>query len=170
MLPQIDKWFEDHKQRYVTTVALGADKDQIAVNIPGVKVSPETDKLAKGFAATMGKQLTDAGFANKFQLTDLAHKVSKTYEFKSVDVKAREVMLSWTDLWFISQKKIKTTSTLDPSDDTKLIIASPAFNDDNHVPLAVEFGIKNGQHLKDLGFNPTFTVTDGKQSWTHKLY
>lgn len=167
MLPQVNKWFEDHKQRFATAVD---DGGQIVVNIPDLKFSADTEKTAKEFAASMGKQLTDAGFKNDFKLTDLRTKVSKTYQLKSIDVQAREAVLPAVDLWFLSAKKIDTKSRLDPTDDTKLIITSPAFNDDNHVTMAVEFGIKYGKQLRDLGFNPAFTVTDGKQSWTHKLY
>lgn len=167
LLPQINKWFADHNQRYASAID---DGGVIVVNIPGLKLSPDTEKMAKEFAASMGKQLTEAGFGNDFKLTDLGAKVSKTYQLKTIDVQAREAVLPAIDLWFLSAKKIDTKSKLDPADDTKLIVGSPAFNDDNHVTMAVEFGIKYGKQLRDLGFNPAFTVTDGKHAWTHKLY
>lgn len=167
LLPTVSKWFENHNQRFASAMA---DGDRLIVNIPGLKISPETDKLAKEFASTWREKLTEASFANDFELKDLGAKVSKTYQLKSTDVIARETALKAVDLWFISQKKIKTTSTLDPANDTKLIVTSPDFTDDNHTTLTIEFSIKEGKGLRDLGFDPVYTVTNGRQAWTHKLY
>jgi len=167
LLPLISNWFENHGQRFASAIA---DGDRLVVNIPGLKTSPATDKLAKEFASAWRTKLIAAGFANDFELKDLGTKNSKTYQLKSIDVMARETVLKAVDLWFISQKKIKTTSTLDPADDTKLVVTSPDFNDDNHTTLTIEFSVKEGKGLRDLGFNPMYTVTNGRESWMHKLY
>ena len=167
LLPLISNWFENHGQRFASAIA---DGDRLVVNIPGLKISPMTDKLAKEFASAWASKLTEASFANDFELKDLGAKVSKTYQLKSTDVIARETALKAVDLWFISQKKINTSSTLDPADDTKLIVTSQDFTEDNHTTLTIEFSVKEGKGLRDLGFNQTYTVTNGHRSWTHKLY
>jgi len=166
LLPLVGNWFENHNQRFASAIA---DRNRLIVNLPGLKLSPATDKLAKEFASAWREKLTTAGFANEFELKDLATKITKTYELKSADFIAREASLKAVDLFFISQKKIKTTAMLDPADDTKLIVTSPAFADDNHVTLTIEFSVKEGKGLRGLGFNPIYTVTNGRKSWTHKL-
>jgi len=118
----------------------------------------------------MGQSLAEAGFANDFELEDLKTGVKKAYQFKSIEIVARETVLQAVDLWFISQKKTKTKSTLDPRDNTRLVVTSPDFTEDNHLTLTIEFTAKEGKPLRDLGFNPTYTVTNGRESWTQKLY
>lgn len=167
LLPPINNWFENHGQRFASAMA---DGERLVVNIPGLKISPETDKLAKEFVSAWREKLIEVNFANDFELKDLKTKISKTYQLKSTDMIARETALKAIDLWFISQKKINTRSTLDPADDTKLIVTSPDFTEDNHTTLTIEFSIKEGKGMRDLGFNPMYTVTNGRESWTHKLY
>lgn len=167
LLPLISNWFEQHNQRFASAIA---DGDRLVVNIPGLKISPATDKLAKEFGSVWRAKLTELSFANEFELRDLGAKVSKTYQLKSIDVMARETALKAVDLWFASQKKIKTRSSLDPADDTKLIVTSPDFTEDNHTTLTIEFSVKEGKGMRGLGFNPMYTVTNGRESWTHKLY
>ena len=167
LLPLITTWFENHDQRNASALA---DDDRLIINIPGLKISPAIDKVAKDFAIAWRGKLTELRFANDFTLRDPGTKTSKTYQLKSIDVVARETALKAVDLFFISQKKIKTISSLDAADDSKLIVMSPAFNEDNHLTSTIEFLVKEGKAMRSLGFNETYTVTNGRESWTQKLY
>lgn len=167
MLPAIEDWFKARKQSDVMALAMGDKKDQLVIGTPSLK-RPAADALAKEFAAQRGKELIAAGFANTFLFTDQG-KVVGSYEFKSIDVLARETALTLTELWFLSQQKVTTKATLDPADDTKLIITSAAFTEANQNMLTIEFSIMNSKHLKGLGFANDFTATNGQQSWAHQL-
>jgi hypothetical protein len=154
----------------VTALPMGDNGDQLVISSFGPLPRSTTDPLAKELITKKGKEFTDAGFSNTFKFEDRRAAVSATYEFKSIDVQARETALTATELWFLSQDQIKAKATLDPANDTKLVITSSAFTDENQTMLTVEFSIENGKGLKGLGFEHQFMVTNGQQSWTHQLY
>jgi hypothetical protein len=154
----------------VTAVPMGDNYDQLVITSFDALPRSKSDSLAKELIAKRGKEFATAGFANTFKFHDRKAAVSATYEFKSIDVLARETALTIAELWFLSQKQVKAKATLDPADDTKLVVTSPSFTDSDQIVLAVEFSAKNGKNLKGLGFTPAYTVTNGTQSWTHQLY
>jgi hypothetical protein len=154
----------------VTAVPMGDNYDQLVITSFDALPRSKSDPLATELIAKRGKEFAAAGFANTFKFHDRKAAVSATYEFKSIDVLARETALTIAELWFLSQKQVKAKATLDPTDDTKLVVTSPAFTDSDQIVLAVEFTAKNGKNLKGLGFTPAYTVTNGTQSWTHQLY
>jgi hypothetical protein len=154
----------------VTALPMGDNGDQLVISSFGPLPRSTTDPLAKELITKKGKEFTDAGFYNTFKFEDRRAAVSATYEFKSIDVQAREIALTATELWFLSQHQITTKATLDAANDTRLVISSSAFTDENQTMLTVEFAIKNSKGMKGLGFADEFTVTNGKQSWIHHLY
>ncbi len=154
----------------VTALPMGDNGDQLVISSFAPLPRSTTDPLAKELITKKGKEFTDAGFSNTFKFKDRRAAVSATYEFKSIDVQAGETALTATELWFLSQHQITTKAALDAANDTKLVISSSAFTDDNQTMLTVEFAIKNSKGMKGLGFADEFTVTNGKQSWTHQLY
>lgn len=154
----------------VTALPMGDNGDQLVIASFAPLPRSTTDPIAKELITKKGKEFTDAGFSNTFKFKDRRSAVSATYEFKSIDVQARETALTATELWFLYQHQITTKATLDAANDTKLVISSSAFTDDNQTMLSVEFAIKNSKGMKGLGFANEFTVTNGKQSWIHQLY
>ena len=121
-----------------SVLTLGDKKDQLVIVSYAPLPRSKSDPLAKELIARKGKEFIAAGFANSFEFRDKRAAVSATYQFKLIDVLARETALTLGELWFISQKQVKPKATLDPADDTKLIITSPAFTNDNQNMLTTE--------------------------------
>lgn len=167
LLPAIDSWFKTKNQPNASALAVGNKEDQLRINVPHLK-KPAADSLAKQFISEKGNELTTAGFANSFKLTDLGQVIG-IYEFKSVDQLARETMLPIAELWFAA-KKINAAASFDKADDTKLVIDSSSLNSKNELALSIQFIADNGRQMKGFGFKRDFTLTNGSDSWVHQLY